>query len=288
MTLSPAERSYIYDSLVAKKVGRADSRKPEQFRPLKATCSFLPNSNGSSRIFTADGLECLTSVKAKVLRTNEISDLIKVDVDIQGQRDDADLCLTISSILTQSLVANLNLDRLRLTDKYSFQLFIDIVVLSLPQNFQSSAYTLYSLLSLTSMGTYLALKSTKLPLITSTTEDEDVEEEPTFSDDWESCINLLDESDSPVLLFVLAAARDNVIVDPSLQEQEVAEHGICIGYAGKIVSPVQSVALTTVGGRGIDPKVISKAIKMVQTVAGPVTTALNAIASEAPEYDSAF
>ncbi|VEU21158.1 DEKNAAC102068 [Brettanomyces naardenensis] len=292
MTLSPAERSYIYDSLVSPQVARTDSRKPTQFRPLKATCSFLPNSNGSSRIFTADGLECITSVKAKVLRTKDIGELIKVDVDIQGQRDDSDLCLTTSSILTRSLVDNLDHSTLKLTDKYYYQLFIDIVILSLPTDFQMSSYTLYSLISLTSMGCYLALKSTRLPLLISTTNDKEVEEEPTFSDDWESCTDLIpkDSEYNPTLLFVVGIVGNNVLVDPSLEEQQVLEHGICVGYSnGKIVPPLESITLSTVGGGGVNKKTIFKGIDMVRQIGGVVEKALDLIAEQEPEdFERAF
>lgn len=293
MTLSPAERSYIYDSLISPQIARTDSRKPTQFRPLKATCAFLPNSNGSSRIYTADGLECITSVKANVLRTKDTSDLIKVDVDIQGQRDDSDLCLTTSSILTKALVGTLDNSRLKLTDKYYFQIYVDIVILSLPTDFQASPYTLYSLISLTSMGSFLALKSTKLPLLVSTANDKEIEEEPTFSDDWESCVDLIpaDSKDlNPTLLFVVGIVGENVIADPSLDEQQVVDSGLCIGYkGGKVVPPLETVTLSTDHGKGASKKSILKAISMVKTIGNPVVEALDKIAEERPaDFEAAF
>ncbi|GME77452.1 unnamed protein product [Ambrosiozyma monospora] len=223
MVLSPAERSYIYNSLTSQNVVRTDSRKPSQFRPLKASCSFLPNSNGSSRIYTVDGLECITSIKAKVIRTKKLNELINVDVEIQGQRDDSPLGQNIATMLTKSLIDRFDLKSLKLTDKYYFQLYIDIVVLSIPSNFHFSSYTLYSLLSLTSMGVYLALKSTKLPLLTSTTNDREIEEEPSFADDWELATLLIPENSrySPTLLFVVGIVGQNVILDPSIEEEQM-------------------------------------------------------------------
>lgn len=292
MALSPAEKAYIYDSLVSQQVARTDSRKPTQFRPLKATCSFLPNSNGSSRISTVDGLECITSVKASVLRTNNIDELIQVDVDIQGQRDDSDLCVGISSVLSRALTSNMDRSKLRLTDKYSFQLFIDVVVLSIPVDFQTSSYTLYSLISLASMGCYLALRSTKLPLLVSTTNDKEVEEEPTFSDDWESCVDLIpNDSDAlPTLMFVVGIVGNNVIADPSLEEQQVAESGMCIGYnKGNIAAPVQSVSLSTVDGKGFSEKALLRSFDLVRQMGSAVTNALDTIAAQNPgEVEAAF
>ncbi|ODV85738.1 hypothetical protein CANARDRAFT_27833 [[Candida] arabinofermentans NRRL YB-2248] len=292
MVLSPAERSYIYDSLKSPDVARTDSRKYNQFRPLKATCYFLPNSNGSSRIFKADSLECITSVKANVIKTKDLSQLINVEVDIQGQRDDSPLCQDLSTFLTKSLIDSFDVKTLQLTDKFYYQLFIDIVILSIPADFQNSSYTLYSLISLTSMGTYLALKTTRLPLLTSSTNDKEIEEEPSFSDDWESSTYLISKESNfkPTLLFIVGVVGNNVIIDPSMEEEEVLEHGFCIGFNNnKIVPPVQSVMLSTVDGKAFSQSTLFKAMDMVKEIGAPVVEALDAIADqEFDEFDSAF
>ncbi|KAH3660311.1 hypothetical protein OGAPHI_006897 [Ogataea philodendri] len=292
MVLSTAEKSYIYESLSGENTLRTDSRKYNEFRPLKAACSFVPNCNGSSRVYTADGIECITSVKAKVVKTKDLANLIAVEVDIEGQRDNSALCLDLSALLQRSLVNNFDYEILRLTDKYYFQIYVDVLILSVPGDFKNSSYTLYSLLSLISMGSYLALKSCKLPLLTSTTNDREIEEEPSFADDWELATDLIPESSEfqPVLVFVVGLVGSNVIIDPSLDEEQVLENGVCIGYSqGNIVPPIQSVALSTVDGKPFDRKTLAKATGLVKEIGQPVTQALDAILSEeVDEYGSVF
>ncbi|GME76563.1 unnamed protein product [[Candida] boidinii] len=292
MVLSPAERSYIYSSLSSSEVTRTDSRKPNQFRPLRAVCSFLPNSNGSSRIFTSDGLECITSVKAKVTKFESLVELVTVEVNISQQRDDSSLCLNLSSLLSKALLSSINLQTLKLTDTYAFQLSIDIVVLSIPQDFNSSSYTLYSLLSLASFGMFIALKSTRLPLLISNTNNKDVEEEPTFADDWESSIPLFSEDSklNPTVLFIVSVVGNNVFIDPSLEEEQVSEHALCVGYNnGKIVAPIQSVTLSTSDGKAISVNIMKRAFELVKEIGGPVTQALTNISKEElDDFDVAF
>ncbi|KAG7860318.1 hypothetical protein KL939_001804 [Ogataea angusta] len=292
MVLSTAEKSYIYDSLAGENSTRTDSRKNNEFRPLKAVCSFVPNCNGSSRVYNPDGIECITSVKAKVIRTKELSDLINVDVDVEGQRDNSTLCLSLSAMIQRALVNNFDFEVLRLTDKYYFQLYVDILVLSVPGDFKNSSYTLYSLLSLISMGTYLALKSAKLPLLTSTTNDREIEEEPSFADDWELATDLIpaESKFQPMLIFVVGLVGSNVLVDPSLDEEEVLESGLCIGYCqGNIVAPIQSVALSTADGKAFNRKLLTKALETVKQIGQPVVGALESILNtEVDEYGSFF
>ncbi|KAG7699094.1 hypothetical protein KL930_002119 [Ogataea haglerorum] len=292
MVLSTAEKSYIYDSLAGKNSARTDSRKNNEFRPLKAVCSFVPNCNGSSRVYNPDGIECITSVKAKVIKTKDLSELINVDVDIEGQRDNSSLCLNLSAMIQRALVNNFEFEVLRLTDKYYFQLYVDILILSVPGDLKNSSYTLYSLLSLISMGTYLALKSAKLPLLTSTTNDREIEEEPSFADDWELATDLIpaDSNYQPMLIFVVGLVGSNVLVDPSLDEEEVLENGLCIGYCqGNIVAPIQSIALSTADGKAFNRKTLNKALEMVKQIGQPVVEALESILnSEVDEYGSFF
>lgn len=289
MVLSPAEKSFIRDGLVAKNVSRADSRNPDQYRPIKATCSILPNSNGSSRIYTADGIECITSVKARVVRLQDIEKLINVDLEIQGERDDQVLTTHTITTLKTSLINTLDKQLLKITDKYYFQLNIDIAVLATPDDFQFSSYTLQCLLELISMGVYLSLKSTRLPKLTSQEHDGDIEEEPTFNDDWDVSTYLIPKSESfsnqPILLFVVGIANPNVIIDPSLEEQQVLEHGICLGFLnGEIVSPIQSLLLSNDSTKGINQNVIIKSMDLVKLIAPSVIDALNIIANQ--EIDS--
>lgn len=294
MVLSIAESSYIYDSLVSQTPIRPDARKPTQYRPLKASCGFLPNSNGSSRIYNADGTECISSVKAKVVRSPQLSDLIKVEIDIFGEKDNTTLCQHLTTLIQQSLNDSFDFSVLKLTNKYYFQLYIDVSILYLPEDFNYSSYTLYSILSLISMGTYLALKSTKLPLIVSEKDDFDVEEEPTFADDWEVSTDLIprnsEKSFQPALIFIVGAAGNTVIIDPSLDEEQILESGICITWSNsKITTPIQSLSLSSSNTKGLKPCLVVKAMDLVREVASDVVAALNSIAEQnVDSFDSVF
>jgi exosome complex component RRP42 len=294
MVLSVAESSYIYDSLASNKPTRPDSRKPNQFRPLKANCGFLPNSNGSSRIYNADGIECISSVKAKVIRTDKTSDLINVEIDIFGEKDNTTLCQHLTTLIKESLLDSFDFKCLKLTGKYYFQLYIDISILYLPEDFSISSYTLYSLLSLISMGVYVALKSTKLPLLVSERDDFEVEEEPTFSDDWEVSTDLIprngENTFQPALVFVVGTAGNTVIIDPSLEEEQILEHGICLTWSNSdITTPVQSLTLSSVNTKALKPNLIVKAMDLVKNVANEVVQALNTIAeTDAIDSDAIF
>ncbi|TID30553.1 hypothetical protein CANINC_000908 [Pichia inconspicua] len=294
MVLSVAESSYIYDSLFGTGPTRPDARNTSQYRPLKAICGFLPNSNGSSRIYNADGIECITSVKAKVVRTNKITELINIDVDIFGERDNTILVQQFTTLLKDSLTDSFDYNVLKLTGKYYFQLYIDISILYLPEDFSNSSYTLYSVLSLISMGVYLALKSTKLPLLLSEKDDFDVEEEPTFSDDWEASTYLIprshERSFQPALIFIVGVAGDTVIIDPSLEEEQILEHGICITWSNfQIGAPIQSLILSNANTKGLKPALLLKATQLVESVANDVLSALNGIAErDVNEFDDVF
>lgn len=294
MVLSIAESTFIYDSLVSAQAIRPDARKPTQYRPLKANCGFLPNSNGSSRIYNADGTECISSVKAKVIRTNNISELLNVEINIFGEKDNTTLCQHLTTLIKQSLHESFDFSVLKLTEKYYFQLYIDVSILYLPEDFRYSSYTLYSILSLISMGVYLALKSAKLPLLISDKRDFDVEEEPTFSDDWEVSKFLIPRNSKsafqPALIFIVGIAGNTVIIDPSLEEEQVLEHGISITWSNATVTtPIQSLALSTSNNKGLKPNLVLKSIDLVKHVAGDVVIALNTIAEQdVDEFEVVF
>lgn len=294
MVLSVAESSYIYDSLTSSNSSRIDARKANQYRPLNANCGFLPNSNGSSRIYNADGIEIITSVKAKVVRTERIADLINVDIDIHGEKDNTTLCQQLTTLIKASIMDSFQFDLLKLTGKYYFQLFIDVSILYLPEDFSASSYTLYSLLSLISMNVYISLKSTKLPFLISSKDDFDVEEEPTFSDDWELSKFLIPQDSKntfqPPLIFVVGTAGEKAIIDPSLEEEEILEHGICLTWSNsKVTTPIQSLTLSTNNTKALKLSLISEAIKLVKNVAPDVISALDTIASqESDDFNNGF
>ncbi|QRG38254.1 hypothetical protein FDK38_002654 [Candidozyma auris] len=279
MILSPAERSYLYDSLVSTPPIRPDGRKPYQFRPLEAKTAFLPSSNGSARIRMADGSECIVSVKAKVVLIAKEPNLIEVDIDVSGFRDDSNFVSNLKFNMTELVEKNFPVKNLHLTSKYSFKLFIDCIVVS---------HQCYPL-TLISMTSYLALSSARLPLLVSETDDTEIEEQPTFSDDWENAQYLSDVFEvkkfSPPLFITFGVAGGNVIMEPSVEEEQVLECGLLVGwYDNKVISPVTNINLATYSNnsnvKGVQPPVLLKAIAMAKQYSGQIVSALDAVVEQ--------
>lgn len=279
MILSPAERAYLFDSLAMSPPIRPDGRKSFQFRPLEAKTAFLPSSNGSARIRMADGSECIVSVKSKVVLIAKEPNLIECDVDISGFRDDSNFVLNLKFNMTDLFEKNFPTKNLHLTSKYSFKLFIDCIVIS------HQAYPL----TLISMASYLALSSTRLPLLVSEIDDTKIEEQPTFSDDWENSQYLSEvfkiEKFQPPLFLTFGVAGENVITEPSVEEEQVLESGILLGwYNNKVISPITNINLATNSNnlnlKGIQPSLLLQAVASAKKYSAEVVSALDAIVEE--------
>lgn len=280
MKLSPAELSYLKESLVQNEPIRPDGRSISQFRPLEASIGFLPLANGSSRIRGSGGSECIAGVKAKVVRTDEEPNLVEVDVDITGMRDDNPMLALLSSTFQIALNKSTQLrDALRLTSKYSFKIFIDGVILS------HSSYPF----NLLSFAIYLALKSTRLPLLTSSVDDKTQEEVPTFNDDWDEA-RLLCQQYSPPLLFLVAVVGETILLDPTDVEEKVSETGIIVGLGQRsIVGPIRMLSLGgSMVAQDLHRAVVVKTLKLINESGKQVMSALdNIAASQNDSYDDA-
>lgn len=262
MALSVTEKLYLHDSLAGSPSVRPDGRQPHQFRPIEVFTDFLPSSNGSSRIIASDGSECIVSIKAKVVESNIDDELLHVEVDIAGQRDDSPAVETISSLLNKVLEPRESIDisKLKLTKRYSFKIFIDVLVLS------SCSHPV----SLISFAIYSALNSTYLPKLISSFDDLEVEELPTFHDHDLVKLNLC-----PPLVFVVAIIGENIFMDAAANESEVSNNGLIVTWAnGKVVAPIRTVALNNSNVEGFDPVLLQKGIKMVEQYAADVVRAL--------------
>ncbi|RCK59608.1 Exosome complex component RRP42 [Candida viswanathii] len=119
----------------------------------------------------------------------------RIDVDIIGHRDDSNYVSNLKFQLMNLLHQNFPHETLKLTTRYAFKLYIDCILLSLT--------------------TYLALKTTRLPLLISDVNDEEVAEQPTG---W-----------------------NNLILDPSIEEEQVLENGLIVGLNKTLV--VKLIAL---------------------------------------------
>ncbi|KAK5781067.1 hypothetical protein RI543_001458 [Arxiozyma heterogenica] len=260
MSLSVAERSYLFDSLSSPQALRPDGRLAHQLRPIEVYIDFLPSSNGSARIIASDGSECIISVKSKVVDHAVEKDLIQVDIDIAGERDDSLLVESISSLFNK-IIDTIDSSKLQLTQKYSFKIFIDVLVLS------SYSYPV----SLISFGIYSALKSTYLPKLISSFDDLEVEELPTFHD-----YDLVKLDVSPPLVFVLAIIGDNIFFDPAFNESMVANNGLIISWSqGKVIAPVRTIALNDTYVKGFKPRLVEDAIELVNKYAQDIVKTLD-------------
>lgn len=272
MRLSPAEISYFRDSLSHKPPIRPDARSTQQFRPLQAITSFLPTTNGSARVRTSDGAECIIGVKAKVMKTTQIDNFVNVDIDVSGYRDDHPLPSVLSTTFQGMLNDNQQIiKRLKLTQSYSFKLFIDGLVLSLSSN----------PLALVSLAIYLALKSTKLPLLTSNSDDKENQEIPQFSDDWDQSIPLC--TFTPPISLLLVVIGDNVFVDPSHQEEQVAQQGLIVTYADGIAGPIRTIDLGGEPTQGLQPSVLRSALKIANELGPELIESLDMVVSQQTE-----
>lgn len=260
MTLSIAEKGYLYDSLSSKEALRPDGRLPHQFRPLEISTDFLPSSNGSSRIVTSDGSECIVSVKSKVIEHRDDEPLIEFVLDIAGERDDSVLVQSVTSLFNK-VIGNINCDSLRLTQRYSFKIYIDVLVLS------SFAYPI----TLISFGIYSSLKTTLLPKLISTFDDLEIEELPTFHG-----YDMVPLEVNPPLVFLLAVVGENIFVDPQSTENDVCNNGIIISwYNGKIIAPIRTISLNNTNAKGFAPHILQKSVELVNKCAPEIIKTLD-------------
>ncbi|KAI5955275.1 RRP42 [Candida jiufengensis] len=283
MLLSPAEKQYLYDSLSQSQIIRPDSRSNQQHRPLEATTSFLPGSNGSARIRLSDGSECIISIKSKVITydQNTTPNLIDFDIDIIGYRDDSNYITNLKFQLLNLLQQNFPVDLLKLTSRYAFKLFIDCVIIS---------HTSYPL-GLISLGTYLALKTLKLPLLISNNDDTEVAELPTFSDDWDNARTLQEILDSqnssdkffqPPIFIIIGVVGNNLIFDPSVEEEQVLENGLIVSfYDGKVITPINNTNFAINSNnsnfKGLNKNLLIKSIALCNKFCPSIIKALDTL-----------
>lgn len=285
MILSPAERSYLYDSLVLSPPIRPDGRKDFQMRPLEATTAFLPASNGSARIRMADGSECIVSVKAKVVMIAREPNLIECDVEVSGFRDDSNYVSDLKFTMTDLFIKNFPTTHLHLTTKYAYKLYIDCIVVSC----RSHPSTLLTLTA------YLALKSTRLPLLVSEVDDAEIEEQPTFSDDWDQAQRLSDvfklKNFQPPIFVTVGVVGSNILMEPSSEEEQVLENGLLVGwYDNKVITPILNMNLATNSNnsnfRGLNAMVLPKVVTLCKKYCSSVVEALDQLVEQ--EEDGAI
>ena len=274
-SFSPAELSYLRTSLFLTTPIRPDSRTPTQFRALKAETDILPLTNGSAHLSFTDGSEAIVGVKAELERTTTSrrdpqqyqdrkkdadstrpphgsSTWISLSIDLPTLRDDDPTIVFLSEMMREALVSDHALpDALVINHNWHWRLYIDVLLIS---PFGLSSYPL-PLLSLT---THLALRSTRLPRLTS-----EGEEDPLVDDDWEASTFLylregrkrkgkerMEEEGGlswpPITLLVMLVDA-NIIFDPSREELAVADTILAVSVgSGSKESPLRILAIRTI------------------------------------------
>lgn len=261
MLLSATERSYLYESLHSKHIIRPDGRNIKQFRPIQSHTGFLELSNGSSKITLSDGSECIVSIKAKVVDKAQEQDLVSVDLEIAGHREDSPYTLSLTSTLQSLYAKHIPRESLNLTSKFAYKLYIDILVIA----------TYSHPLTMMSLATYLALQSTFLPKLTSSVDDREIEEQPTFHD-----YEFVKLQVTVPVIFTVAVIGENCIIDPSAEEMEVSDNGLIVSwFDGKPISPMGTVRLSETNVKSLNPALIVKSVDLVSSIANSVISALD-------------
>ena len=158
--LSPAELSYLHDSLSLTPPVRPDGRTPTEFRPLTAETDILPGTNGSARVCFVDGTEAIVGVKAQVERSHlrpaagergvavgaeadngadedgrpaqahagrGDNSWVEMSIELPGYRDDDNLPIFLAAMLVEALLASGELkDRLWINRRFHWKLYIDV------------------------------------------------------------------------------------------------------------------------------------------------------------------
>lgn len=148
---------------------------------------------------------------------------LEASIEIPGYRDDDNLPVFLSSMITETLLAESTLKRkLYINDRWHWKLYIDILLLSSLLSYP---------LPLLSLTTHLALLDSRLPRLIS-----DREDDPMFDDDWDAAVLLYPKQRAgstarpPITLLVMTVGS-NIIFDPSKEELAVAEAVLAISVA---------------------------------------------------------
>lgn len=227
----------------------------------------------------ADGSECIVSVKAKVVMIAKEPNLIECAIDVSGFRDDSNYVSDLKFTMTDLFIKNFPSTSLHLTTKYAYKLFIDCIVVS----HQSHPATLLTL------TTYLALKSTRLPLLVSDKDDAEIEDQPTFSDDWDQAQLLLEVFNmamfQPPILVTIGVVGTNLILEPSTEEEQVLENGLLVGwYDNKVITPILNLNLATNSNnhnfKGLNAALLPRVVVLCKKYCAAVVEALDQLVEQ--------
>ncbi|OBA28638.1 hypothetical protein HANVADRAFT_21423 [Hanseniaspora valbyensis NRRL Y-1626] len=270
---STTEKSYFRESLTKEKISeclRSDGRDFKQLRTLESYPSFLNNCNGSTRLVSQDGTETIVSCKVQLMendsKLNELellNRLINIDLSIPDLDNSNKLLNQMEDSIKNNIVSQLQgTDKLKVTQKYSFQLFIDILVIN------CNSYPL----GLISLAVYSTLNSTLFPVLISQDDDLLVEQVPQFHDYDLKLIKI----PCPITFVVAIFGDDLLLVDPSEEELQTADNCLLINYIEdkKVIGPIRTIQFNDEYTKGFNPLVLSKAFELVESIGDEVLSAL--------------
>ncbi|KAI5791747.1 hypothetical protein DFH27DRAFT_595977 [Peziza echinospora] len=310
--LSQSELTYLTHSLLSIPPIRPDGRPPTQLRPIHAETSILPFCPGSARLVWADGAECVVGIKLDVTPTVTISghpatantpaheipyrSWIEVSVDVQGNRDDDALNVFLAGVVGESVFAATSttttttttsgeeeeegdtppptlLTALTISPRHHWTLYIDILLLVPPPTVPSLSTT--HPLTLASLTTHLALRTTLVPLKLS-----QGDEDPLFHDDWDLAVPLYSSTTGaaaalPPISLLLMAIGKTILLDPSKDELAVAEGVWSVSF---IKNAGVFGEKGVVGGRGgTGRETVRRVVRAAGVAAGEVWEALEGL-----------
>lgn len=270
---STTEKSYFRESLIKENIAeclRSDGRDFKQLRTLERYPSFLNNCNGSTRLVSQDGTEAIVSCKVQLLENDTrlgeqelLNKLVNIDLSIPDLDNGNKLLKQMEDSIKSNIVSQLQgIGKLKVTQKYSFQLFIDILVIN------CNSYPL----GLISLAVYSTLNSTLFPVLLSQDDDLLIEQVPQFHDHDMKLISI----PCPIVFVVAVFGDKLLLVDPSEEELQVADNCLLINYikGSKVVGPVRTIQFNNEYTKGFSPVVLTKAFELIESIGDEVVEAL--------------
>lgn len=203
--------------------------------------------------------------------------LIECDIDVVKHKDNSNYVSNLKFHLTNLLQQNFPVALLRLTTKYAYKLYVDCIVIS---------HTSYPL-SLISFTAYLALKTTRLPLLVSDADDAQIAEQPTFADDWDQAQYIGemigDSKFQPPIVVTLGVVGKNLLFDPSVEEEQVLENALLVSfYKDQAILPIINTNLATNSNNsnflGLPKQTVVQSVVLCNKYCGAIVQALDALA----------
>lgn len=236
MLLSVAEKRFIYEGLLQSPPARPDLRNAIQYREINVSTDVLKSSNGSAWINMKDGSECVSSCSVAIKKSEEAHFNVECEVSIFGLKEENELAQKLKLYLELMYQKNTNRDMFKINNKHCYTIKVECVVLKYTNN----------PISIISFANYIALKRTRVPGFCDSVNFGDANNVPLISSDYfeSRLLNEISETLSfdPPIMLVVGIIGNNIIFDPSADEEQVLENSMIVTYyEGEISAPIMSV-----------------------------------------------